>query len=67
LLLAELGELRWFMPVNMSIIFLIGATLGWLAVKTLRPGEHLQGLVIACSSAGKSSVTCRVVFFLFLR
>ncbi|XP_051183480.1 protein PIN-LIKES 7 [Lolium perenne] len=42
----------WFMPVNMSIIFLIGATLGWLAVKTLRPGEHLQGLVIACSSAG---------------
>ncbi|XP_047083455.1 protein PIN-LIKES 5-like [Lolium rigidum] len=42
----------WFMPVNMSIIFLIGATLGWLAVKALRPGEHLQGLVIACSSAG---------------
>ncbi|CAM0870467.1 unnamed protein product [Alopecurus aequalis] len=42
----------WFMPVNMGIIFLIGATLGWLAVKALRPGEHLQGLVIACSSAG---------------
>ncbi|XP_047083458.1 protein PIN-LIKES 5-like [Lolium rigidum] len=42
----------WFMPVNMSIIFLIGATLGWLAVKALKPGQHLQGLVIACSSAG---------------
>uniref|UniRef100_A0ACD5WG45 Uncharacterized protein n=1 Tax=Avena sativa TaxID=4498 RepID=A0ACD5WG45_AVESA len=42
----------WFMPVNMGIIFLIGATLGWLAVKALTPGEHLQGLVIACSSAG---------------
>jgi hypothetical protein len=45
------------MPVNMGIIFLIGATLGWLTVKTLRPGEHLQGLVIACSSAGKLTLT----------
>ncbi|KAM3316127.1 hypothetical protein ACQJBY_034321 [Aegilops geniculata] len=42
----------WFMPVNMGIIFLIGAALGWLAVKALKPGAHLQGLVIACSSAG---------------
>jgi hypothetical protein len=53
LIITELDELRWFMPVNMGIIFLIGATLGWLAVKALRPGEHLQGPVIACSSAGK--------------
>uniref|UniRef100_A0A453J2L1 Uncharacterized protein n=1 Tax=Aegilops tauschii subsp. strangulata TaxID=200361 RepID=A0A453J2L1_AEGTS len=42
----------WFMPVNMGIIFLIGAALGWLAVKALKPGAHLQGLIIACSSAG---------------
>ncbi|KAL6649136.1 hypothetical protein ACP70R_013360 [Stipagrostis hirtigluma subsp. patula] len=41
----------WFMPVNIGIIFLIGAALGWVAVKAFRPGEHLQGLVIACSSA----------------
>lgn len=36
----------------MGIIFLIGAALGWLAVKVLRPGEHMQGLIVACSSAG---------------
>ncbi|KAM0834261.1 hypothetical protein ACQ4PT_063722 [Festuca glaucescens] len=54
----------WFMPVNMGIIFLIGATLGWLVVKALNPGQHLQGLVIACSSAGKSSVTS-IIAFLF--
>ncbi|CAL4912376.1 unnamed protein product [Urochloa decumbens] len=42
----------WFMPVNMGIIFLIGAVLGWLSVKAFRPGEHLQGLVIACCSSG---------------
>ncbi|KAG2543796.1 hypothetical protein PVAP13_9NG768500 [Panicum virgatum] len=42
----------WFMPVNMGIIFLIGAVLGWVSVKAFRPGEHLQGLVIACCSSG---------------
>ncbi|CAL4920558.1 unnamed protein product [Urochloa decumbens] len=42
----------WFMPVNMGIIFLIGAVLGWLSVKAFRPGEHLQGLIIACCSSG---------------
>ncbi|CAN6285834.1 unnamed protein product [Urochloa humidicola] len=42
----------WFMPVNMGIIFLIGVVLGWLSVKAFRPGEHLQGLVIACCSSG---------------
>ncbi|GJN09218.1 hypothetical protein PR202_ga27202 [Eleusine coracana subsp. coracana] len=39
----------WFMPVNMGIVFSIGAVLGWIAVKAFRPGEHLQGLVIACN------------------
>ncbi|KAJ1298970.1 hypothetical protein BS78_01G495100 [Paspalum vaginatum] len=42
----------WFMPVNMGIIFLIGAVLGWVSVKAFRPGEHLQGLIIACCSSG---------------
>ncbi|WVZ55296.1 hypothetical protein U9M48_005972 [Paspalum notatum var. saurae] len=39
----------WFMPVNMSIMFLIGAVLGWTYVKAFRPGEQLQGLIIACN------------------
>ncbi|KAF8780141.1 hypothetical protein HU200_001802 [Digitaria exilis] len=42
----------WFMPVNMGIIFLIGAVLGWVSVKAFRTSEHLQGLVIACCSSG---------------
>ncbi|KAL6645267.1 hypothetical protein ACP70R_016875 [Stipagrostis hirtigluma subsp. patula] len=29
----------WFMPVNIGIIFLIGAALGWVAVKAFRPGN----------------------------
>ncbi|KAM0946810.1 putative membrane transport protein [Dioscorea sansibarensis] len=42
----------WFMPVNIGIIFLIGSVLGWVIVKVLRPGSHLEGLVIANCSAG---------------
>ncbi|CAN6290808.1 unnamed protein product [Urochloa humidicola] len=42
----------WFMPVNMGIIFLIGAVLGWVSIKAFGPGEHLQGVVIACCSSG---------------
>jgi hypothetical protein len=42
------------MPVNMGIVFLIGAVLGWVSVKAFRPEEHLQGLVIACCSSGKT-------------
>lgn len=42
----------WFMPINIGITFLIGGTLGWVAVKILRPARHLEGLVIASCSAG---------------
>ncbi|OAY83822.1 protein PIN-LIKES 7-like [Ananas comosus] len=42
----------WFMPVNIGIIFLVGGLLGWVAVKILRPPQHLGGLVIASCSAG---------------
>ncbi|MQL93963.1 hypothetical protein Taro_026616 [Colocasia esculenta] len=42
----------WFMPVNIGIIYLIGGTLGWIAVKILRPERHLEGLIIATCSAG---------------
>ncbi|URD91185.1 Membrane transport protein [Musa troglodytarum] len=41
----------WFMPVNIGITFLIGGILGWIVVKILRP-KHLEGLVIASTSAG---------------
>ncbi|KAJ8465997.1 hypothetical protein OPV22_028549 [Ensete ventricosum] len=42
----------WFMPVNIGITFLIGGILGWIVVKILRPPKHLEGLVIATTSAG---------------
>ncbi|KAJ0968866.1 hypothetical protein J5N97_021743 [Dioscorea zingiberensis] len=42
----------WYMPVNIGIIFLLGSILGWVIVKVLRPGRHLEGLVIANCSSG---------------
>ncbi|XP_020260131.1 protein PIN-LIKES 5-like isoform X1 [Asparagus officinalis] len=42
----------WFMPVNIGFTFLIGGSLGWVAVKILRPEKHLEGLIIANCSAG---------------
>ncbi|CAL9065943.1 protein PIN-LIKES 7-like [Musa acuminata AAA Group] len=42
----------WFMPVNIGITFLVGGILGWIVVKILRPPKHLEGLVIASTSAG---------------
>lgn len=41
----------WFMPINVGLTFLIGGALGWVAVKLLKPGLHLEGLVIAACSA----------------
>ncbi|XVE90819.1 hypothetical protein DITRI_Ditri20bG0106800 [Diplodiscus trichospermus] len=41
----------WFMPVNIFISCIIGSVLGWILVKVTRTPRHLQGLVIACSSA----------------
>ncbi|KAL8472521.1 hypothetical protein ACS0TY_029652 [Phlomoides rotata] len=42
----------WFMPVNIGITFIAGATLGWVAVKILRPEPYIQDLIIAICSAG---------------
>jgi predicted permease len=39
------------MPVNIGIVFLGGAILGWVVVLLLRPPEHLRGLVVASCSA----------------
>ncbi|XP_073150458.1 protein PIN-LIKES 7-like isoform X1 [Henckelia pumila] len=42
----------WFMPVNIGITFLVGGSIGWIAVKLIKPEPHIQNLVIAMSSAG---------------
>ncbi|KAK2999538.1 hypothetical protein RJ639_023328 [Escallonia herrerae] len=42
----------WFMPINIGITFLIGGTLGWIAVKILKPKPHLEGVVIATCASG---------------
>lgn len=40
------------MPVNIGITFAVGGTLGWIAVKLLRPLPHLQDLIIAMCATG---------------
>ncbi|KVI02964.1 Auxin efflux carrier [Cynara cardunculus var. scolymus] len=42
----------WFMPVNIGITFLCGGTLGWIAVKLIRPEAHIEGLIIAMCATG---------------
>ncbi|KAH6797026.1 Auxin efflux carrier family protein [Perilla frutescens var. hirtella] len=42
----------WFMPVNIGITFLLGGTLGWIAVKIIKPQPYLQYLVIAMCATG---------------
>ncbi|XP_074264317.1 protein PIN-LIKES 7-like [Silene latifolia] len=41
----------WFMPINVGLTFLFGGILGWMLVKLLKPGLHLEGLIIACCSS----------------
>ncbi|KAG6385849.1 hypothetical protein SASPL_154730 [Salvia splendens] len=42
----------WFMPVNIGITFMLGGTLGWIAVKILKPQPYLQYLVVAMCATG---------------
>ncbi|KAL5799098.1 hypothetical protein ACOSQ2_003918 [Xanthoceras sorbifolium] len=42
----------WFMPVNILLTFVIGSAFAWILVKVTGTPQHLQGLVIGCSSAG---------------
>lgn len=42
----------WFMPVNIGITFLCGGTLGWIAVKLIKPEPHMEGLIIAMCATG---------------
>ncbi|KAL2905963.1 Protein PIN-LIKES 5 [Bienertia sinuspersici] len=52
----------WFMPINVGLTFLIGGILGWIAVKLLKPGSHLEGLVIAsCSAANLGNLVLIVL------
>ncbi|GJN12249.1 hypothetical protein PR202_ga30545 [Eleusine coracana subsp. coracana] len=52
----------WFMPVNIGIAFLIGGSLGWLAVLILRPPLHLRGLIVAsCSAANFGNLLLVVI------
>ncbi|PWA62867.1 auxin efflux carrier family protein [Artemisia annua] len=43
---------RWFMAVNIGITFLCGGTLGWIAVKLIKPEPHIEGLIIAMCATG---------------
>lgn len=40
------------MPINIGITFLCGGTLGWIAVKLIRPEAHIEGLIIAMCATG---------------
>ncbi|XP_057784116.1 protein PIN-LIKES 7-like [Salvia miltiorrhiza] len=42
----------WFMPVNIGLTFLFGASFGWIVVKILRPEPHIRNLILAICSAG---------------
>ncbi|GJV10850.1 MAK10-like protein [Tanacetum coccineum] len=43
---------RWFMQANIGIILLCGGTLGWIAVKLIKPEPHMEGLIIAMCATG---------------
>ncbi|KAG6394396.1 hypothetical protein SASPL_144980 [Salvia splendens] len=42
----------WFMPVNIGLTFVFGASLGWIVVKLLRPQPYIANLILAICSAG---------------
>ncbi|XP_078163302.1 protein PIN-LIKES 5-like [Carex rostrata] len=42
----------WFMVVNLGIIVFVGAFLGWIAVKILRPRSNIKGLIVATCATG---------------
>lgn len=49
--------IRWFMPVNIGLTFLLGGILGWILVKILKPKPFLEGVIIATCSAGINTLT----------
>lgn len=45
-------SIRWFMPLNILLTFVIGSILALVLNKVARTPQHLQGLVIGCCAAG---------------
>ena len=43
---------RWFMPVNVLLTFIIGSLLGWIVIVITKPPSHLRGLIVGCCAAG---------------
>ncbi|GKA87812.1 PIN-LIKES 7-like protein isoform X1, partial [Tanacetum coccineum] len=50
----------WFMQVNIGIILLCGGTLGWMAVKLIKPEPHMEGLIIAMCATGKLAKSLQI-------
>lgn len=44
------------MVVNLGIIVFVGAFLGWIAVKILRPRSNIKGLIVATCATGKKII-----------
>lgn len=44
--------IRWFMPVNILVTFLLGSALGWITIKLTRPPKNIEGLIVGVCSAG---------------
>ena len=42
--------------VNLGIIVFVGAFLGWIAVKLLRPRDNTKGLIIASCATGRNII-----------
>uniref|UniRef100_A0A0C9S886 TSA: Wollemia nobilis Ref_Wollemi_Transcript_12104_1592 transcribed RNA sequence n=1 Tax=Wollemia nobilis TaxID=56998 RepID=A0A0C9S886_9CONI len=42
----------WYMPFNIFLTVLFGASLGWIIVKITKPPEHLNGIIVANCCAG---------------
>jgi len=46
--------IRWFMPVNILVTFLLGSALGWIIIKLTKHPKHTEGLIVGVCSAGRS-------------
>ena len=46
---------RWFMPVNVLLTFIIGSLLGWIVIVITKPPSHLRGLIVGCCAAGNKT------------
>lgn len=47
---------RWFMPLNVLLINIIGTAFGWILIKLTRAPKELRGVIIVSCSAGNVSL-----------